>query len=76
MNIIEKYRVENGLTFDAMAKMAGLSKPTVWRHCQGSPIDDTSAKSYARNLGIPFADIRPDLSAMLTSPAPDQEAQG
>jgi len=62
MNILEKYRTEKKLTFDALADVVGLSKTCVFRHCKElQAISGKSALKYHTKLGIPLKDLRPDL---------------
>lgn len=61
MNALEQYRQANCLTFAAIAAAVGLTKPTVWRHCAGSPISGESACLYHAKLGLPLEALRPDL---------------
>ncbi|AAS95996.1 transcriptional regulator cI, truncation [Nitratidesulfovibrio vulgaris str. Hildenborough] len=64
MNIIDRIREEQGLSYSALARMSGLKTPTVWRHCRGKSFPDLgSCAAYARSLGISFEQLRPDLFA-------------
>jgi len=61
MNALDSFRQQNHLTYAAIAVAVGMRKPTVWRHCHGEPISGESALLYHTKLGIPLADLRPDL---------------
>jgi len=67
MNALESYRKEHHLTFEAIANMVGVKKPTVWRHCAGDPISGESALLYHTKLQIPLEELRPDLYPTPTS---------
>jgi DNA-binding XRE family transcriptional regulator len=61
MNIIEKYRTENGLTCAALGRILGVSKATISRHRRGFSIGGETALLYAKILGIPVETLRPDI---------------
>jgi DNA-binding XRE family transcriptional regulator len=61
MNIIEKYRSENGLSCAALGEKLGVSKATISRHRRGFPIGGETALLYAKKLGIPVETLRPDI---------------
>jgi len=61
MNALDSFRKQNHLTYEAIADAVGLTKPAVWRHCAGRPISGESALLYHTKLGIPLAELRPDL---------------
>lgn len=63
MNIVEKYRQKHGLTYEQLAKKAGLSARSVaYAHCHGlRAISAESAIKYALTCGIPLSQLRPDL---------------
>nr|DAG43725.1 MAG TPA: hypothetical protein [Caudoviricetes sp.] len=63
MNVLEKYRIAHGLTYDQLATQAGLSARSVsYAHCHGiRAISAESAVKYARACGIPLHELRPDL---------------
>ena len=61
-NVLENFRRTHGLTFRALANMCGeRSLNAVYRHCRGEKISAESAVLYAKTLGIPRSEIRPDL---------------
>jgi transcriptional regulator with XRE-family HTH domain len=61
--ILETYRVENGLTYEDMAKASGYSNKSVpQRHAKGTmPISGEAAIRYNLAFGIPLPELRPDL---------------
>lgn len=62
-NALEKYRKDNGLTFEQMAFAAGFkSRSTVLKHCRGvKKIPAEAAFKYSHAFGIPLGDMREDL---------------
>ena len=61
-NALEQYRVENDLTYGAMASQAQTAKGALYQHCQGKrTISAESAVRYHDTLGIPLSELRPDL---------------
>lgn len=77
-NALEKYRKDQGLTFEQMAKCAGFrSRSTVLQHCSGiRKVSAEAAIAYERAFGISLTELRPDLwpptAPPATSPAPAQ----
>ncbi len=62
MNALEEYRTANGLTFEALAKKVGMSKPGVFRHCKDlQAASGEAVLRYHAKLGIPLELFRPDL---------------
>lgn len=62
MNKIEKYRLEKGLSYDAMSIAVGIRKSAIWRHCHGlSMVRPESVLLYEAALGIPRHELRPDI---------------
>jgi plasmid maintenance system antidote protein VapI len=63
MNTLNALRKKLDLSFAALGKVAGYPRPTVWRHCQpGVVITAEAAFRYARALGVPISELRPDLT--------------
>lgn len=62
-NVIEKFRVDSGMTYARIAALAGFSsRSVVFLHCKGMrSISPESAIKYAKALGIPLSELRPDL---------------
>jgi hypothetical protein len=52
MNPIEKYRVENGLSYQKLADLVGLDVHTVFRHTRGEGMTVRSMLQYKSKLGI------------------------
>nr|DAZ64196.1 MAG TPA: helix-turn-helix domain protein [Caudoviricetes sp.] len=78
MNILEEYRQKHGLTYEQLAKLAGLSARSVaYAHCHGlRTISAESAIKYALTCGISLSKLRPDLweagaSAPVEDPPPE-----
>ncbi|WP_027178791.1 helix-turn-helix domain-containing protein [Maridesulfovibrio bastinii] len=62
MNVLETYRHNKKMTYEALAKVVGLSSVAVYRHCKKQrPISGESALLYHIKLGIPLKELRPDL---------------
>lgn len=62
MNALEKYRIGKGLTYQALADLAGFSsRAVVFEHCRAGKIPGGAALVYHAKLGIPLTDLRPDL---------------
>ncbi|MBI9110084.1 helix-turn-helix transcriptional regulator [Maridesulfovibrio ferrireducens] len=73
MNDLEKYRTDNGLTFEALATKVGMSKPGVFRHCKEQQmISGEAALRYHINLGLPLKVLRPDLFCSNNEPPPPE----
>lgn len=76
-NILEKYRITHGLTFEAMAEKAALSSAgLVFDHCKGHkrPSVETLQK-YEKAFSIPMDSLVADLFNQAPSappPGPDQ----
>lgn len=74
--ILEIYRKEHNLTYEAMAEAAGVSnRSVVQRHAKGTmPISGDAALRYNLAFGIPLPDLRPDLYGdRRPIPQPDQQ---
>jgi len=69
MNALNSYRLENKLTFEALALITGNDKTSIFRHCHGKKIKPEDAVMYETTLGIPRHQLRPDLW-----PLPQQES--
>jgi transcriptional regulator with XRE-family HTH domain len=64
-NVLEQFRRDEGLNFAEIGRRVGLSRATVLMHCKGErPIGGEAAIRYSSRLGIPLADLRPDLFSM------------
>lgn len=76
--ILESYRVEHGLTYEAMARAAGFSNRSIpQRHATGKmKISGESALRYHVALGIPLADLRPDLYGDRRPPSQASQTNG
>jgi len=62
MNTLEQYRIDNSLTYQALADLVRGTKGNVHQHCRGlKRISDGAALRYHVYLGIPIRDLRPDL---------------
>jgi transcriptional regulator with XRE-family HTH domain len=68
--VLENYRVEQGLTYDAMAAAAGVSnRSVVQRQAKGTmPISGEFALRYHKAFGIPLEALRPDIFAEDSQP--------
>ena len=62
-NAIEHFRRTHGMSLQKIADMCAFrSRSTVFQHCNGHrEISAESAIKYAKGLGIPLHDLRPDL---------------
>lgn len=75
MNALEIFRTNQGLTYEALGKLAGVSlRGTVYRHCQAAKIPGDAALIYHKSLGIPLEDLRPDM--LVKAPKSIQAATG
>jgi len=54
---LERARLVQGLTYQAIAERTGLSQPTVARCCKGESANPPTIKRVADVLGIALADI-------------------
>ena len=62
MNRLQKYLIENGVTPAFVAGITGFAPSTVTRHVRGErKVSPESALVYERELGIPAAELRPDI---------------
>lgn len=55
MNSIESYRRESGKSFSDIARMSGISRATVWKHCNDVVEPDTKSLKKYLAAGIPVA---------------------
>jgi len=62
-NVLETYRLEQGMTYRDLAKTAGIaSHGVVYEHCKGQRnMSAETAKKYHDATGIPLSELRPDL---------------
>jgi len=64
------WREREDVTYDALAKRAGLSKRTVLRAAAGDPVDPASAAALERETGIPAATFTAGAKPAKASRAP------
>jgi hypothetical protein len=63
-NAVERFRLENRLSYAVLGRTAGFTRATVLKHCRGElAISGEAALRYHLRLGIPLKDLRPDLFA-------------
>ena len=62
-NAIENFRLSSGMSFQEIADRCAIrSRSTVFQHCNGQrAISAEIAVKYAKALGIPLSELRPDL---------------
>lgn len=71
MNTLNDARKTRGLTFEELGNMVGYLRNVVWKHCHADTIPAEASIRYSAALGIPLAELRPDLPEPVVCPAPN-----
>lgn len=83
-NALEAFRRDRKMTYRDLAHACGGERSlyAVYRHCKSEHIPAESAMVYAKNLGIPRSELRPDLwppgglTATPTTPSEPEPGEG
>lgn len=83
-NALEAFRRDRKMTYRDLAHACGGERSlyAVYRHCKSEHIPAESAMVYAKNLGIPRSELRPDLwppgglTATPTTPPEPEPGEG
>lgn len=61
MNALNKFRLAKKMSYQNLATLVPYGTTAVWNHCKSLKIPAEAAVHYARILGIPLHELRPDL---------------
>ena len=83
-NALEAFRRDRKMTYRDLAHACGGERSlyAVYRHCKSAHIPAESAMVYAKRLGIPRSELRPDLwppgglTATPTTPPEPEPGEG